>query len=57
MRLMCVLKETLMFNLVSYEIRKETPQFGTTMRAKDSVSKIKDFSSLKVSQGDEGHLI
>ena len=46
-----------MINLVSYEIRKETPQFGTTMRANDSVSKIKDFSSLKVSQGDEGHLI
>ena len=28
-------------------MRKETPQFGTTMRAKDSISKIKDLSILK----------
>ena len=28
-------------------MRKETPQFGTTMRAKDSILKIKDLSSLK----------
>ena len=26
---------------------KETPQFGTTMHAKDSILKIKDISSLK----------
>ena len=47
MRLTYVLKEKLMINLVSYEMRKETPQFGTTMRAKDSISKIKDISSHK----------
>ena len=28
-------------------MRKETPQFRTTMRAKDSISKIKDLFSLK----------
>ena len=28
-------------------MRKEIPQFGTTMRAKDLISKIKDLSSLK----------
>ena len=44
---MCVLKEKLMISLVSYEMWKETPQFGITMRAKDSISKIKDLSSLK----------
>ena len=44
---MCVLKEKLMINLVSYEMWKETPQFGTSMRAKDSILKIKDLSSLK----------
>ena len=47
MRLTCVLKEKLMFNLVSYEMWKETPQFGTTMRAKDSILKIKHLSSHK----------
>ena len=47
MRLTCVLKEKLMTILVSYEMRKEIPQFGTTMRAKDSISKIKDISSFK----------
>ena len=36
-----------MISLVSYEMWKETPQFETIMRAKDSISKIKDFSSLK----------
>ena len=51
------LKEKLMIDLVPYEMWKETPQFETIMRAKDSISKIKDISSLKVSQGDEGHLI
>ena len=44
---MCVLKEKLMISLVSYEMSKKTPQFGTTMHAKDSISKIKDLSSLK----------
>ena len=43
---MCVLKEKSMIGLVSYEIWKETPQFETIMRAKDSISKIKDLSSL-----------
>ena len=57
MRLTCVLKDKLMVKLVSYEMWKETPQFGKTMRAKDSILKIKDLSSLKVSYGDEGHLI
>ena len=47
MRLMCVLKDKLMISLVSYEMWKETPQFGTTMRANDSILKIKDISSLK----------
>ena len=47
MRLTCVLKEKLVISLVSYEMWKETPQFGTTMRAKDSILKIKDISSLK----------
>ena len=47
MRLMCVLKGKLVISLVSYEMWKETPQFGTTMRAKDSILKIKDLSSLK----------
>ena len=47
MRLTCVLKEKLMIILVSYEMRKETPQFGTTMRTKDSILKVKDLSSLK----------
>ena len=47
MWLTCVLKEKLMISLVSYEMWKETPQFGTTMRAKDSILKIKDLSSLK----------
>ena len=28
-------------------MRKETPNFGTTMRAKDSILKVKDLSSLK----------
>jgi len=46
-RLTCVLKEKLMINLVSYEMRKETHQFGTTIRAKDSILKVKDLSSLK----------
>ena len=46
MRLTFVLKEKLMINLVSYEMRKETAQFGTIMRAKNSISKIKDLSSL-----------
>ena len=36
-----------MIMLVSYEIWNETPQFETIMRAKDSISKIKDISSLK----------
>ena len=36
-----------MFGLVTYEIWKETPQFETIMRAKDSFLKIKDLSSLK----------
>ena len=47
MRLMCVLKEKLMIDLVTYEIWKETPQFESNMRVKDSFSKIKDLSSLK----------
>jgi hypothetical protein len=47
MRLMCVLKEKLMIDLVTYEIWKETPQFESNMRVKDSFSKIKDISSLK----------
>ena len=47
MRLTCVLKEKLVISLVSYEMWKETPQFGTTMRAKDLILKIKDLSSLK----------
>ena len=47
MRLMCVLKEKLVVSLVSYEMWKKTPQFGTIMRAKDSILKVKDFSSLK----------
>ena len=47
MRLMYVLKEKLMVSLVSYEMSKETRQFGTTMRAKDSILKVKDLSSLK----------
>jgi len=47
MRLTCVLKKKVIINLVSYEMWKETPQFVTTMRAKDSISKIKDLSSLK----------
>ena len=47
MRLTCVLKEKLMIDLVPYEMWKETPQFETIMRAKDSISKIKDLSSLK----------
>ena len=47
MQLMCVLKENSMTRLVSYEIWKETPQFETIMRAKDSIWKIKDLSSLK----------
>ena len=36
-----------MISLVSYEMWKETTQFETIMRAKDSISKIKDISSLK----------
>ena len=36
-----------MIRLVSYEIYKETPQFKTIMRAKDSIPKIKDLFSLK----------
>jgi len=36
-----------MIGLVSYEMWKETPKFETIMRAKDSISKIKDLSSLK----------
>ena len=47
MRLTCVLKEKSMIGLVSYEIWKETPQFETIMRAKDSISKIKELYSLK----------
>ena len=47
MQLMCVLKKKSMNGLVSYEMWKETPQFGTTMRAKDSILKIKDLSSFK----------
>ena len=47
MRLICVLKKKLKINLVSYEMWKETPQFGTITRAKDSILKIKDLSSLK----------
>ena len=47
MRLTCVLKEKLMFDLVPYEMWKETPQFATITRAKDSISNIKDLSSLK----------
>ena len=47
MRLTCVLKKKLVISLVSYEMWKETPQFGTTMRAKDSILKNKDLSSLK----------
>ena len=47
MRLTCVLKKKLVISLVSYEMWKETPQFGTTMRAKDSILKIKDISSHK----------
>ena len=47
MRLTYVLKEKLVISLVSYEMWKETPQFGTTMCAKDSILKIKDISSLK----------
>ena len=42
-----ILKEKSMIRLVSYEIWKETPQFETFMRAKDSIWKIKDLSSLK----------
>ena len=41
------LKEKLAISLVSYEMWKETPQFGTIMRAKDSILKIMDLSSLK----------
>ena len=44
---MCVLKEKLMIDLVTYEIWKETPQFESNMQVKDSFSKIKDLSSLK----------
>ena len=40
-------EEKLVISLVSYEMWKETPQFGTTMRANDSIWKIKDLSSLK----------
>ena len=47
MRLTSVLKEKSMTGLVSYEIWKETPQFETIMRAKDSIWKIKDLSGLK----------
>ena len=47
MRLTYVLKEKLMIKLVSYEMWTETPQFGTTMRDKDSILKIKELSSLK----------
>ena len=47
MQLTYILKKKLMIVLVSYEMWKETPQFGTTMCAKDSISKIKDLSSLK----------
>ena len=47
MRLMYVLKEKLMIDLVTYEIWKETPQFESNMQVKDSFSKIKDLSSLK----------
>ena len=47
MRLIYVLKEKLMVSLVSYEMSKETPQFGTNMRAKNSILKVKDLSSLK----------
>ena len=36
-----------MISLVSYEMWKETPQFETIMRTKDSIWKIKDLSSLK----------
>ena len=36
-----------MISLVSYEMWKETPQFRIIMRAKDSILKIKDLSSLK----------
>ena len=47
MQLTCVLKEISLIGLVTYEIWKETPQFETIMRAKDSFLKIKDLSSLK----------
>ena len=47
MQLTCVLKEKLMISLVSYEMWKETPQFKTILRTKDSIWKIKDLSSLK----------
>ena len=47
MRLTCVLKEKLMIDLVPYEMWKETPQFVEITHAKDSISKIKDLSSLK----------
>ena len=47
MRLMCVLKGKLVISLVSYDMWKETPQFETIMRTKDSIWKIKDLSSPK----------
>ena len=36
-----------MIGLVSYEMWKETPQFESNMRVKDTFLKIKDSSSLK----------
>ena len=36
-----------MIDLVLYKMWKETPQFETNMRVKDTFSKIKDSSSLK----------
>ena len=47
MRLTYILKKESMIDLVTYEIWKETPQFETNMRVKDTFSKIKDSSSLK----------
>ena len=50
-------EENSMTRLVSYEIWKETPQFETIMRTKDSIWKIKNLSSLECHKGVEGHLI
>ena len=47
MRLTCVLKEKSITVYVSYEMWKETPSIQTIMRAKDSVLKIKDLSSVE----------